>query len=366
MPPTPIAPPASLLALLNEDVARLPRPVRAAGEPFADVLGRTLDAYVGAVEVLRADDWATRAAQDAHARMRVLAARLKDAFAAAQAGQPGAADAEFNAGISAISTELKALVSVPVTRDVFKTRYRVRWGPPHPPYDRGALFHVPFDRAARVGRGRYNPAGIPVLYLGGSLLACWHEARRPTSDVWAAAVRLRPSVEIRVLNLAYRTRRIADLLRGGQTANPRVERPSTRLATSLAVVWPLLAACSFEARGDDSARPEYLIPQQLMRWVHGRDDVAGIRYFSTRIADGDAAIDESANFVFPTRDVATNGFDATLADRFEMADPIFWATLPAGLAALAGEKAAVPASVTTFGHLEEELRGRRFATVHGT
>lgn len=320
-----------------------------------------MNAYVSAVAALSAGDDATRDAQSACVRIKLLAAHVLSAFDKASSGELDAAELEFGEGIAAVQDELKTLISNPVD---FGTLYRVRRGGVDAAFERAELFHVPFERAEKLVRsGRYNPDGVPVLYLGGSLVACWLEARRPTYDVWAAAVRLRPDASLRVLNLGYRTAQIADMVRMALASGWQSPAGIVRIALALVVIWPLLAACSFAAGEDDPDRPEYLIPQQLMRWVSCQHDVAGIRYFSTRIAAGDAAIAESASFVFPTHDDAQRGVDARLAAQFEMTAPMFWATLPAGLQALEHATAKVKMASTTFGRFEGELQKKPFAPV---
>ena len=67
----------------------------------------------------------------------------------------------------------------------------------------GELFHVPIQRRHLIESNRFSVPGLPTLYLGGSLLTCWHELGCPSFEsTYAAAIWMERDQECRVFSLS--------------------------------------------------------------------------------------------------------------------------------------------------------------------
>lgn len=311
--------------ILRSPIGTLPREWRTRGGTFRDALSEDLEAYVAALRSVPSTDACTARVLAAIPRLEGLTAGLLAAFDAALEGKRTEATGAMRATLAAVADEMELGVSIPLPATHPKVLFRVRPGVAGANFDRADLLHIPWDRASFAGARRFSPKGVPMWYLGGSFVTCWHETRWPRA-LWVAATRLQPSRHLQVLNFGYRGADLAESVRLGRIST----EPSLQArAASQAVLWPLIAACAYIVRDDDEAEPqEYLIPQLLMEWLMEDTAYRGIRYASTRLGEG-TAIAEGANFVLPATGPLRDGKHAErLLDLFETTPPLHVSPLP--------------------------------------
>ncbi|MCC9168101.1 hypothetical protein [Pontibacter harenae] len=68
--------------------------------------------------------------------------------------------------------------------------------------DYGAIFHIPFQLREVAAHGRFNLAGMPCLYLGKSIHACWEELNRPQLENFLVAKYMISEIDYKIINLA--------------------------------------------------------------------------------------------------------------------------------------------------------------------
>lgn len=303
--------------LLNSDEAEVPRVERDGS--FAVRLASAWTGYLSAAASITASDFASRSIVDALPRMRELAEKLRLVHRAVLDGRADIAHAEMKQALDIVRPELNILRSNPLDADALGYLFRLRDASPSESIDRGGMFHVPFHLRHMVAPKRYSLTGLPMLYLGSTLLVCWEELNRlPFDRLWVAAFRLRAGVSVRVLDFGYRSALLAAL----PAERHSVEGAATRLVVAHAVLWPLIAACSFPKRFPEATFPEeYVIPQQVIAHLVGTGDFDGVRYFSNRVHTygGDVV---NLNFVFPAQPGVDDGYCPELAARFELTPPM--------------------------------------------
>jgi hypothetical protein len=312
----------TLSELLESGVARLPKGPRT--DPFATALRNTFDAYLNGIDCLDGTDYASAYVRSHRDLVALVADNVRTIHQHGIYGQPSHARRLLNDTLLATQEQIQALVSISVKPEDMRYLFRMRRAGSIPPVERQGIFHIPFQLRHLVGSQRYSVPGLPMLYLGSSLLVCWHEiGSPPLSDVWISRFEARQS--LRVLNFGYRP----DLV-GLWIANHRDagRTPVAAFAGHYAVLWPLLAACSFKAayRVGPSAPfiEEYIVPQLLTSWLSEQagGSIDGIRYFSTHL--NRASPELCMNYVFVPRDVADLGYCSTLANRFALTEPMQW------------------------------------------
>lgn len=359
--------PLNLTELFLSPAAAAPQGPRKADLPTA--LREAFVTYHEAVGDLETATWLGSEVASGLGRSRALASRMLEALEAALRGQPSQARAAFDDGMTSVAPEIATLTSIPLTDQTLGVLYRVRKEAPHHRFGPKDLSHIPFELLHIVRPQRYSVPGVPMLYLSSTLLACWEEMGRPDPrHLWAAAFRLRKGRELRVINLAYRPKAVANTARNlyaGQT-NGRTELGA--LLAAHAVVWPLVLACSYSVLFRDTPFvPEYVIPQLLTSWVAEREQYAGIRYFSTRMS-AETGPGSGSNFALPAREYAPTGHCRHLMDLFEISQPYSWIHADAlGLFRSSGnhvrndftmlgeEEQLVTYAGTTFGQMESVL-----------
>lgn len=347
--------------LLRSEVANLPKPPR--NGDFRDALQSVFDAYLAQIDLLDGDDYASHAVHDARPRIADVGLRLLAVLDASLRGQPARARRVFEEAVAGIHSELEAFRSIEMEQAGIGILYRIRVNPPGAHLHPRDLFHIPFHLRHLVAPQRFSVIGVPMLYLGSSPFVCWEELRRPPLDqVWVSAFRLRDAAKARVLNLAYRPGYLGQLL--DAAGNPSTATGIANLCVAGAVIWPLVAACSFQVGEDGPFKVEYVIPQILMSWLAESEEYLGVRYFSTHVQTP-AALPASINYVFPAQEIATSGHCAKLASMFEMTEPVSWTyaeAIGAQTSYLAplrtkavlelGKGHAVPYEGTRFSHME--------------
>lgn len=310
------------VSLLIGSAAALPKPPRT--EPFADALQRALDSYIAEVASITATDYVSSTLASSRDLIREFAAKLKTTLSLSLQGQPSKARRQLDEALDLVRDQIETLVSVRTPSENVGVLYRVRLASPGKRLIKGDLFHIPFDKRHLVAPRRFSVIGVPMLYLGSTLFVCWEELGRPELDqMWMSAVRVQAGKDIRVLNLAYRPAQMGQLLE--DIGRPSAQTPVSRLIAAYGVVWPLIAACTFQAKATGAAFiEEYVLPQLLMSWISERPDLLGARYFSTRVERPPAAAAASINYVLPARDLAPTGYCGTLTGLLEMTAPLSW------------------------------------------
>lgn len=307
--------------LFRGEAARLPKPPRVGD--FRAALANALDAYYAQVDLVDGDDYASREVRAARPLIHELGQRLLIVLEASLRGQPAKARTELEVALSAVRPYIDALRSIEIEGSKLGVLYRLRRQPPGRRLLRPDLFHIPFEKRNLVAPQRFSVIGVPMLYLGSTVYVCWEElGRPPLHELWASAFRIREPNKARVLNLAYRPGYFAELLE--LAGNPGSRSDIAALSVAGAVVWPLLASCTFQVAEEGAFKVEHVVPQLLMSWLAETEEYIGVRYFSTHVRTP-AAMFASINFVFPSRDISQTGHCTKLAGLFEMTEPVSWA-----------------------------------------
>lgn len=173
------------------------------------------------------------------------------------------------------------------------------------------MFHIPFEKRAKISTQRFSIPGFPTLYIGTSLYVCWEELLRPAVDNFQV-VRLESQKTLRMLDLTYPS---------------SFQNYYHKSAYKYLATWPLVAACSIKvAYRDSNFKPEYIIPQLLLQWVrNNRAKIRGIRYSSTHISKPDLRSNPCAvNLAIPVFENQKAGLCPTMLSEFNMAGPISW------------------------------------------
>lgn len=171
--------------------------------------------------------------------------------------------------------------------------YRIRLTNGNYPLHKKELFHIPFELRGKVATQRYSIPGLPSLYLSNSLYVAWEELRRPDFNEIQSVrfVNKRPLTMLDLTSTVYcRNDHFTDNTSYGWYLLYKV------------MIWPLVAACSVKVRNPtDTFKPEYIIPQLLLRWVN-KTAIDGIMYSSTHIdLNTGKHQGEFQNFVLPVK-----------------------------------------------------------------
>jgi len=302
------------------------------------------------------------------AGIATLCHKIEQAITAYHGGWPKQAYLRLEEGMEAIWPEIQMLspfLKNPVLRQLYRMRVA---GPEGGEFTKGDLFHIPYESRHLVNRQRYSIPGLPCLYLGASLYVCWEEMGRPAFDsVYMARFEVNESVRILDMSLSPAT------LSACMTQRPATP-PPTASCVSLAVCWPLMAACSVETKYPKAPFiEEYIVPQLLLQWVTERNHVDAIAFFSVKLKPRTDNFLANINFVFPSKGAGQpTGFCEKLRRLFIVTEPVSWQLL-AGTSriAIVGGNLPVPINSqmwielirgkseryesTQFGRMEEEL-----------
>lgn len=199
-------------------------------------------------------------------------------------------------------------------------------------YDRGRIFHAPYNMISKLKTYRYSIAGYPSLYLTSSLKLAESESsifetRKPAI---AARFKLRQysSIKkIKILEFGCRPQDLAgskenlskreDFEKAIRAADKRQKNeahkklpppdssgsshtPTTNAPKRYMLWYPLIAACSYiRANRDDPFAQEYMVPQLVTQWLRSQNTgkLVGIKYFSCYSIKSSEL---GANYVFPT------------------------------------------------------------------
>jgi hypothetical protein len=328
----------NVVDLLKQDAFQLPhRPV----DNYVDYLGELLGKYANALgQASSIPGLPGFDPTNAKTLVKSVAKHLLATLKASVGGRPGDAATRFSNALDLLETDIQTGISEDLTRGDFGPVYRFRVDPPSYAFARPDLFHIPFDKRHKVAAQRYSFPGVPCLYFGETTFVCWEEMKRPPfSNVWMSAFKLVQDQTLRLLNFAYRPRMAASHISDRGPGLENAPKAQKWFASYLRT-WPLLAACSFQARHPGSPFIiEYVLPQLLLRWILDNKDVDGIRYFSTHLTHEAIGLG-ATNYVVPSRTAATSKPAASqqcpqLRSLFEMTLPQNWELL-ARLSTLSG------------------------------
>ncbi|SHJ10053.1 RES domain-containing protein [Hymenobacter daecheongensis DSM 21074] len=262
-------------------------------------------------------------------------------------------------------TQTTLVATIPATSRFYRTRLsngrRMK---------RQDLFHNPFENRHLVATSRYSIPGLPALYLGSSVYVCWEEFNQaPIKDLYFS--QFRTTRPLRVVKI----QRLDDLQADLEAAE---FVPSVNIVYMLRylLLFPLTIACSIRTKEiHGTFKPEYIIPQLLLQYVTKNKDVDGIMFPSTKVdyttIDGVTAY----NYVFPVKQVASQGLCSELVNTFVLTEPTSteieslinysgrfittadqFSAIPGAISIVEG--VSTPYRATAFGRLEDILNLR--------
>jgi hypothetical protein len=319
--------------LLAEPAFRFP-PRRRPKQDIRDYLRDTFTELAQALNSVTEPDKYLERACDRMALSRATAESILTVIDQSLSGNQAGAYSTLNRLIRPLEEDLQFLSKASRSGLTYKDlnqpgffRARTMTGPIRP--NRGDLFHVPFEQREKLSSQRYSVPGVPTLYLGSSAYVCWEELGRPEfGSTYISHFRARDERKIRLLVIgpapAQLRRRIIHQFNSPPVL-PGCEDIYRGAAASLAICWPLIEACSMLVLERDSPFvPEYVVPQLVLQWVLNSGAADGVEYPSMLVDHDQVWSDFGFNYAFPARSSGKSGFCETLADLFEMTDPVPW------------------------------------------
>lgn len=315
-----------LIDLLNSDELELPT-TRQEGDFVAFLRGK-FDTYLARLAALDPVPIGCTAVRDAIPQATQLANGIIASLNAYLQGQAEAAYTALDTALRGLGSSFQELCPANDMSAHFTRLYRLRRSDAFR-LSRSDLWHIPFEVRQRVSAMRYSIPGVPCLYLGGSIYACWEEMGRPSLDsIHAARFKPTGTRAIRVVNFGHRPALLAAALQS--------EPAQATYVVGYTVSWPIIAACSVRAlHGDSPFKIEYVMPQLLLQWAR-RNNFDGIRYFSTKIPAYISDPRAQVNYVFPAQSLARSGLCGILRQAFASSVAVSWqaaqvAPLPHGV-----------------------------------
>ena len=198
--------------------------------------------------------------------------------------------------------------------------YRVRVG--QKSFDKKGLFHIPFHIREKVSTQRYSIPGLPCLYLGDSIYVCWEELNQPDINQLNVS---RFDLNNSGFKFLLFNETADDYKKRCFQNNPNGQPMLLAGLTSFLTYFPLLASCSFQVdKPKDVFKPEYIIPQLLLQWIVGEQDLDGVKYRSNRIKYSDNMAGTFSNIAIPAKIINDDGFCPELQNKILFTEPISW------------------------------------------
>lgn len=175
------------------------------------------------------------------------------------------------------------------------------------------LFHIPLNMRGIVTTQRYSVPGLPCLYMGESIYACWEEMKRPQLNLCMTS-KLQCQDEIKLLNLAF----FQD--NDEEWWNDNIEKVLN--------IFPILLSCMIPVADEDAIyKPEYIIPQLVMEWViwnRKKEKIYGIYYTSANVnEDFDYPLYKLNNLAIPVIDISRDKeYCPVLCEMFKITKPL--------------------------------------------
>lgn len=187
----------------------------------------------------------------------------------------------------------------------------------------GEIFHISFDKRYLVSTQRYSVAGVPSLYLGNSLYACWQELEKPNLDDTFVS-EFNSTQQINILDFAI----TFNIIKNSLDTEQLIEEEKV---LSFFILYPLIFTCSFKKQYKNANfNIEYIIPNMVLQWLSNeKEHFDGIRYFSTKMNHKNFN-SKGINIVLPpkqNKNSLKNGYCPRLKGLFSLSKPIHWTVL---------------------------------------
>jgi hypothetical protein len=230
-------------------------------------------------------------------------------------GNPAKAYEEFKLGMQiAENRRLPINFHCPSPAERF---YRIRVGKPGQSFSPKELFHVPMTERERISSQRFSIPGFPCLYLSSSTYLCWVEMGRPPLD-YCHVSKFHPHPHFETMVLLDIRNILTALRLEAKKRRPVWDGKLLRFLHH----WPLICATSVKVKYPGLYfKPEYIIPQLLLQYVHDVDNfkIHGIAYSSTRTSNPNMF-----NVAIPIRATGKEPYCNVLTKSFKFTSPISW------------------------------------------
>ena len=258
------------------------------------------------------------------------------------AGNRSAAYADLDMALKSLGASFRALCPKKDMSMFVNPMYRFRTSDGTKTFERKELFHIPFQLTDLIKETRYSVAGLPCLYLGGSTHVCWKELGQPDiNTVSVSRYAAVPNSNLKVLNFGHRMPVLAAYTYNDPGQFLTASSESAFIAAQVAC-WPLMAICSIRVPDRTKhERPEYLMPQLVLKWITTTRAFHGVRFFSTHYDEYMDNPRTYMNYVFPASAIAPQGYCATLKSLFVLSEPKTWAQAKALPISVAGKSRAI-------------------------
>lgn len=203
-----------------------------------------------------------------------------------------------------------------------------------PPTSRNDMFHIPFEKRHLVQDNRYSIHGIPSIYLGCSIYDCYCELGAPSlEDMWVSFFcfsqndqDVLDSEHIKLVDLTYSHggHKVELMLKSVQKDDAEYISELNKLVDDI-ILWPLIMSCSIVCRYPSASfKQEYIVPQMLYELCSENNEFTGIRYYSTKLANGDRNKLHSAmiNYALPAQNIKRTGFCPELSNQLILTEPV--------------------------------------------
>lgn len=206
-----------------------------------------------------------------------------------------------------------------------KILYRVRWSEKEIT-DKEDIFHIPFSKRHLVGTQRYSIAGVPCLYFGNTIYACWIEMGKPElNKLYISKFINAETVNVLDFAITFNT-----LIKVPTMEDQHPKEYTKEKIESFLLLYPLIMACSFKKQEENAKfNIEYIIPNMMLHWIsNNKGYIDGIRYFSTKMKH-ERYDSIGINTVFPPKEnkESMKGFCPKLKRTFKFTAPVSWSMI---------------------------------------
>ncbi len=207
--------------------------------------------------------------------------------------------------------------------------------PTEPVPSRARMFHMPFENRHLVQDFRYSIHGLPSIYLGRSIYACYLELNCPSLDnFWVSLFNFsqdpkspfgsKQYISLIDLTICFEKHKMDILISHVKNDEESLITALDQLANDI-LLWPLIMVCSIPCKYPDASfKQEYIIPQILYQLCSDYDEHIGIKYISTKAKyfDGNNYPHPMENYALPAHDARKAGYCPKLASKLVLTTPI--------------------------------------------